>query len=539
METNLEELNKLADLDIHIWLKLHNIKNEDGKEMDFRNHLFLVEPYEDTSKKLVVKKAAQIGFSTMAIFKSLWMAKNMKLNIIYTLPTFHDIGDFVSGKVNRIIGQNSILQEYTKDKDSIEQKQVGENVIYYRGTWTEQAALMVSADLLVIDEYDRSKQAVVDQYASRLQHSNYQGEWYFSNPSAQGSGVDRHWANSTQKHWFIRCDGCKEEQYMSWPESVDPEREVYQCKHCQKELSDEERRVGRWVKKYNDREFSGYWIPLLIAPWVSAKKILEYYKDKTEEYFYNFVLGDAYVGGGNKLTWPLFSQNLTSKLLVPKSEERMVLGIDTGLKLDYVMGGMKGLFYHGEAKDYDTFDNYMKRWPKAIAVVDGGGDLIGSRKFQERWPGRVYLGFFRNDRKTQELVTWGEGDNFGTLQLDRERMIQLVVDEFRDRRVPVQGTEGDWQDYWSDWNNLTRIKVLDPVTQQHKGFKWVRNGRDHRALATTLWRAGIMRFGSGGFIADAEAPKIPPGLTIDPITNTVSFNPDEMFKQEPKEDWRD
>ena len=49
-------------------------------------------------------------------------------------------------------------------------------------------------------------------------------------------------------------------------------------------------------------EYSGYWIPLLLAPWITAKEILDYKADKTEEYFYNKVLGLPYIGGGNKLS---------------------------------------------------------------------------------------------------------------------------------------------------------------------------------------------------------------------------------------------
>jgi hypothetical protein len=73
----------------------------------------------------------------------------------------------------------------------------------------------------------------------------------------------------------------------------------------------------------------------------------------------------------------------------------------------------------------------------------------------------------------------------------------LVVDEFRNKRIPLQGNESDWYEYWVDWSNLNRIKIIDPKTKQFKGIKWVRNGRDHRALATVLWRMGVDKFTDG------------------------------------------
>ena len=122
----------------------------------------------------------------------------------------------------------------------------------------------------------------------------------------------------------------------------------------------------------------------------------------------------------------------------------MILGIDTGLRLDYVLGNVKGLFHHGDTNDYGELEAIMERWPKAIAMIDQGGDLIGSRKFYEKYPGRVILCQFGGDRKGKELVKFGKGEEQGSVLFDRNRMIQIVVDEFRNKLIPVHGTEEDW-----------------------------------------------------------------------------------------------
>ena len=151
------------------------------------------------------------------------------------------------------------------------------------------------------------------------------------------------------------------------------------------------------------------------------------------------------------------------------------MGIDTGLRLDYVLGGKNGLFMHGEAERWDQMDELMKRWPRAIAIVDAGGDLIGTRAFAERWVGRVFICYLTGDRKKNEIVSWGSGDEHGAVIADRNRMIQLTVDEFRDKRIPVNGTEDDWYEYYLDWSNLTRIEIIDSETGVVKGHKWLRS----------------------------------------------------------------
>jgi phage terminase large subunit GpA-like protein len=287
----------LDTLSIHAFIEKYEIKNEQGIRLDLKSHYFLFQPYSDFSPKLCIIKAAQIGATVMEVLKALWGVKNKGIDAVYILPTDSDVNAMVSSKVNRIIAQNPIFQQWTKDKDSIEQKQIGNNYIHYRGSWTQKAANMVTSDWNLYDEVDACKQDVVDQYSTRLQHSKLKWEHYFSHPSSVGTGIDKYWVKSDQKHWFITCNKCKEEQYMEWPKSFDLDKQIYVCKYCGEELSDEERRVGRWVAKYKNREFSGYWIPLFIAPWVSARDIIKYNKEKTEEYFYNKVLGLPYVGG--------------------------------------------------------------------------------------------------------------------------------------------------------------------------------------------------------------------------------------------------
>src|SRR3990167_6068897 len=210
-------MSRLSEISIHAFIQENGIKNEVGVPIDFKDHPFLFDIYRDFSPKLVICKAAQVGATTMETLKLLWAVRNKGLDAIYCLPTYEDVNTMVGSKVNRIIAQNPILQEWTKDKDTIDQKQIGDNYIHWRGTWTSKAAIMVSSDWNLYDEIDASKPDVVEQYATRLQHSKYKYEHYFSHPSAQGTGIDKFWEKSDQKHWFIMCGQCGEEQFLEWP----------------------------------------------------------------------------------------------------------------------------------------------------------------------------------------------------------------------------------------------------------------------------------------------------------------------------------
>lgn len=483
-------IKSLEDISIHAWIQEHKLKNEKGDRIEFKDHMFLFDPYTDTSPLQVTYKAAQIGYSVMACVKVFYTASKLGLDIIYTMPTDQDVSIFVGGKVNRLIRQNKILQEYTADKDTVEQKKVGDQMIYFRGTFTKRAAISVTADLLVHDEVDFSDQEIIGDYESRLQHSKFAWRWYFGHPSAPGIGVSKYWDKSDQKHWFVKCSHCGEKQYLSWPDSICPERKIYQCKKCKQEIYDDDRRQGEWIRKYKDKEFSGYWIPLMIAPWVTASKILEYYKEKTEEYFYNRVLGLPYVGSGNKVMQDDILGNLTKQ--INDQSGKIVIGVDTGIYLRFVVGNEQGIFYYGQCKSYGEIEKLMKMFKNSIVVFDQGGDIVGVREMRDKYIGRVFLCHYRQDRKTMQLVTWGKDDEDGNVTVDRNRMIQWVIDEFKDRRIPLYGTEADWWDYWLHWNNIYRTQEEDNLgVMKHK---WLRSGRDDWVHATVYWRAGMSRF---------------------------------------------
>lgn len=481
--------DELARLNIHVFNELHSISNDQGTKLDFKEHAFLWDMYSDMSPQQAILKAAQIGFSTAANIKALWLAKNRGMDIIYSLPTAGDIREFVSGKTNRLIANNPVFQEWTNDKDSIEQKKVGENIIYFRGTWVDRAALMISADLYIADEVDRSKQDVVAQFDTRLQHSKHGWRWYFSNPSAPGVGVDRMWTESDQKHWFVKCEGCSHEFYMVMENILyRPDNKPYfGCAKCRKEI---DRRKGRWAKRWQGKEVSGWWISLLMCPWVTAETVLKKKKEFTEEQFANYVLGQPFVGKGNVLTRPMILQNLTER--INPQDCRPIIGVDTGSEINYVIGNRYGLFFNDKCKDYEPIRRFLRMWPTAIAVIDQGGDIIGPRKLREEFPHRVFLCFFRQDRRNDEMMKWNDDD--GTVQVDRNKILQLCVDEMIEKRCPIAGTEADWHEYIGEWLGMYRTVDENALGMPVHYWNKAASGRTDFPFAHAYWRIGMDRF---------------------------------------------
>src|SRR5665213_1786254 len=119
-EYTSEELTEAAELFPSLWVKQHNICNENGLPIEFENHRFMKALYDDMSPLQVWLKSPQVGATTAQIVKSFYVADKKGKQIIYTLPTDSDIKDMAGGKINRIVAQNPILGQMVKEHDSVE-----------------------------------------------------------------------------------------------------------------------------------------------------------------------------------------------------------------------------------------------------------------------------------------------------------------------------------------------------------------------------------------------------------------------------------
>jgi len=526
-------LKQIESSSVHAWIANNQIRTETGEILDFKKYYFLYDIYRDKSDLIVAKKCAQIGFTTFEILKTAHECYYDKIDILYVLPTADDVKRFSGGKTNKIIAWNPVLQGWTSDKDSVEQKQFGNNTIYYQGSWTERAALMITAKKLVIDEYDRCKQDIVEQYDSRLQSVANPRKAFFSNPSLPDYGVDKFYKLSDQKKWHITHTCGK--TYPMEEECVDYNAEIYRCPHCKQEIKDKERQFGEW-KPTAQGKWSGYWIPLWIAPWMPASKIAEYKREKSPEYFANFVAGLAFSGSGDRVYRKDIVKNITNT--INDQEDRIVIGVDTGLPIHIVCANKQGFFYYDKLSDpttgkdpYLELEALLKRWPKSVIVADQGGDLIGIRKLQAKYPGRVFLVWYRQDTKNVDLIKWGEDAEYGKVYADRNRLIQLFIEEMGSGLVTYNGTEADWEEYIAHWMNIFR--VWDENNLGTKVFKWERRGPDHFCHAAIYARIGLSRYlnANAKVVGESAFGHLPTGRIVQ-AEGVASFVHPDDFRSE-------
>lgn len=478
------------------WIYLNNFVNENQKPMEYDNHAFLIEPMTIETDDLCVRKSAQVGFSVAAIFKSLWLAAYKKLNIGYILPTANVAADFVVPKVDPLINNNPDVKRLVSQKDSVTLKQVGDRFMYFRGAASETAAIAISLDVLILDEYDRMRNMnIVNTYDSRLQASDYAWRWRFSNPSIPAFGVDDLFNKSDQRHWFVKCSRCNHNWYMDWEETqdhnhyVDQFERVFKCGKCRQTLRDEDRRTGEWIQAYPERAPVGYWISQLQVPYVTAGRIIDQFEESSTDFFYNFVLGKAYQQADMQLDRTVVLRNLSAE---PAIERNVAIGVDVGKTKHLTIGNPMGIFKTITCNEWEEVE-YWRNLYDAVMVIDAAPEFTIPARLVKKYPGKVFMAVYTDDKKGLGTIRWGEGDKDGMVYIDRTKAFDHVVQELTSDKFKYHGSAADYDEYIRHWSNIYRI--VERTKTGHDVARWVETqGRpDHFPHSHIYFRAALER----------------------------------------------
>jgi hypothetical protein len=458
MEADLIASSPLA------WIVINKMITENQKPLEFHNHRFMIDIYADNAPDIVCIKSAQVGFSVFSILKSFHELKFEKRNIIYALPTKNVVQDFVVPKVNPLITSNPIIAK-EMGSDSVSLKKLGDRFIYFKGG-SEREAIAVSADTLVVDELDRMpSQDIVTMFDSRLQAADEPRRRRFSNPSAKGFGIDGLWQDSCQFHWMVTCTACGHISYMDYNREtylvgsrevsshyIDKIREIYACGGCDKEITNEARRMGKWIARHPRNTRHGYWISQMMAPWVTAKRIIEQESEMDILTFHGFVLGKAYTPSDMDV-----DREAILRATAPSNIARnqVALGVDQDAGGQYYAAmTTEGIFAHGYVDSWDKIE-HLKLMYNALVVSDPNPyDAIPKQmagKYSD-W----YLCYFKK-LETLSPIQWKDKEQ--VVYADRTRVIDIRANEIVHGRMLYRERPHELEDVIKHWSNIYRTTV--------------------------------------------------------------------------------
>lgn len=493
------------------WVYLSQFINEKQELIEFPQHRFMIDIYSDNHPDIVCIKSAQVGFSVYAILKSFHELLYERRNIIYALPTKNVVQDFVVPKVNPLISSNAAIAT-RMGSESVSLKQMGDRFIFFKGG-SEREAISVSADTLVIDEYDRMPDMnVVTMFDSRLQAAREPRRRRFSNPSSIGFGVDALYKDSNQFHWMVTCGKCAYEYYMDFePDGrvhhIDKTREAYVCGKCDEVLEDRDRINGRWVAKYPSRiDRHGYWISQLMAPWVTAKRIIEQSHEMDIATFNSMVLGKAYTPSDlivNRET--ILRANAPG--IIPRVG--VAMGVDQkASEMEWVAGTPQGIFAHGKAQSWEEIEALKLQW-NAVVVCDPAPYPTQPKIMASRYHD-WYMCYFKEARGISAIEFKGK-----VVYCDRTRGLDIVANEIAEGALLFREHANKLEDYIADWQNIYRTTVEENDGRTKSTWLKKDNKESDYPFATLYFRIALSKVIGVGRSGLFEEELLPNGRVTD------------------------
>ena len=485
-----EQQRRQAQQSALAWTTLHGLKTEKGEPLDFGQHAYLKEPYELNHPRVVIRKAAQVGVTTLCCLKALWFADTRAASVIFTMPTVSDVSSFSQSRLDAMIQRVPYLAERMRGVNNVTMKQLGHeadgefvasSIIHLGGTFVERGkAISVPADFVIHDELDRSRPDTLEIYEDRLDHSDYKWRWMVSTPTAPGFGIDALWQQSDQREWRVLCPACGKHTLVDYHEGRRGEGPDmhYVCLRCGARLDD--RTKGQWVAAYPGRELVGYHISQTSVPWMSAHDLWR--KEQSVERqstFRNFNLGEPYAEGVGLLTRELFLQRCFREPYErAPAGEGCLMGVDQG---DWIYvevrireeDGSFRVIHIEKTKDWDRLSQLMHQFDVDCCVIDAQPETRLARQLRDEFPERVLLCYYT----AQELPVEFSHKERGAVRADRTQTLDDAANDVVEGRLRLFRWDEDVAEYVAHHCNTVRVERENDHGEVT--YSWEKTGPDH------------------------------------------------------------
>ncbi len=407
--------------------------NNRNERLTFDGRQYLAELYQRLTpqrlagRETVIEKSPQIGGSELLVCLILALSGELGWRVLYVLDRHTTRMRFVQDRVNKAILRvpyyRQLLLSAAGSADSLQTKDFGAGFLCFAGSNTEAEFIEMSADLVVVDEYDRCNLENVAMAQDRLMaRESKKALLNISSPTHKGFGIDGLFEKSTRFRWHTTCPVCGKWQPLLWEKNVarwrendwelrdrewtpDCGRDIRAfCRHCREGILDRSA-SGRWISEVRDAKRIGYHVPKLIDASVPLVKAWEDWTENAKEsarkreLWFNRWLGVGYSESGARLTPEAVARAIqrdesgNGYLMPGGSRGPCVAGIDVGVELHVHITEETGhpsrtVFIGRIPTDFGEIARLLSRYHVRVAVFDADPE----KKMIREWTDRLNRG---------------------------------------------------------------------------------------------------------------------------------------------------
>lgn len=409
----------------------------DGRPFSLKGREYVIPVIRDTSKKMVVKKAAQTAFTILFLARTFHWIVVRKWHHLYLLPLKTGAVPFVQKRIDPMIDSNEWIKQQFKSVDNRTHKQTREDIaLLIRGTNVESELQETPVDVVVFDEYDRMTLDWLEDAKHRTDGSKIKILTYLSTPSVPGHGVDSDdmFPSSDQHKWEVPCPRCGRFQWLNFDENMKigdtAEDCILECQFCHKQTFDDDVRSllnaeGRWTPYNLEGRFRGYQINQLNSPTMTVAEMMESYFEgqndaKKLKSHYNQTRGEPYTAPGDQVTIELLNQcKDPAHHLGGIAPGPVFIGVDVGhdtlhVKASFLKGNRRIMWGWKLLRDkpgengFTQLDKWLSELGSFVCVIDAHPDKREAAALSVKYSGRVFLGFEMDRPQTEQVAVFNK-----------------------------------------------------------------------------------------------------------------------------------
>lgn len=465
---------------------------------NFKYFPWAKEMHDCNAEKWVGKKAAQLGFTEVALNRTFFTIDIKRIDCMYLLPSqTPDASQFSAGRFAPALELSPYLSDLFNDTDNVGHKRAGSTNLYVRGTRSRAQLKTVPIGLLVFDELDEMTQKNLSLAEERQGGQTEHQQIRISTPTTKGRGIDLEFQESDQRHFYFPCPACSrwteltQECLVITADGLHDPRiadSYIQCKECKAKLPHETKHEWLAKNEWRPQIANGSWVGFHVnglyssanarSPEKIATKVFKAKEDESEEQeLYNSIWGEVHEVKGARVTDANIADCKRSYLLRPsiQSGNLITMGVDQGKQLHYEVtlwipinnpNPSTDLNKNYKAKvidvgglpDFEDLDLLMKRWQVRGCVIDANPEKRAALDFANRFPGFVYLCFYAEGVKSRNINIWA---NEPTISVDRTAWLDLSLGRFKSNGILLPS------DITEEYQSHIKAQVRKPEKDKH------------------------------------------------------------------------
>lgn len=444
----------------------------------FKYHPWARGMHDAREELLVGQKAAQMGFTEVALNRTFYAIDVLAESVLYVLPALHDATDFSTSRFDPALELSPHLRSLFSDVKNIGHKRAGNANLFVRGSRSKSQLKSIPVGNIVLDELDEMLQANIPLVFERTSGQIEKHIFMLSTATIDDYGINKYYRDSSQDHFFFKCPCCSRQTELVFPDCIvitaddwnDPRIKDTHiiCKECKGHLPHKAKyeylASGIWVPTVANRLSRGFHINQLysstIQPYQFATSYLKGLQNPTDEQeFYNSKLGMTHIVEGSKVDDSHIKDCTRDrkKLLSRQNQNVITMGVDVGKWLhvtllswylvegpDVSLNSVPTLIQETKVLNFEDLDTLMHDYNVNFCVIDANPEKRKALEFAQRFWGRVKLCFYGNGLNGKNINIHKEEEH--TITVDRTSWLDLVLSRLKKQKInlPVDLSE-EWK----------------------------------------------------------------------------------------------